>query len=509
MAYKIDSRKIAKNTLALYIRIGFTMVISFFTARVTLQQLGVDDYGLNNLVSSIVTMLTFLNGSMGTAVQRFYSIAIGKNNQEGLAKVFGVGLSLHSIVAVVSFFVAEVFAIFFLHRMNIPSDRMVAAQIVFQISIFSLVLNILNVPYAALLRAREEFSQMAMIEIFQAVLRLVVLYLLVSVNYDKLVVLAILNFGVTLYYLGSLIVLARKFTETHTFFSWDKELIKQMLKFISVLIVTVLAELARSQGIVFLINLFFSLTINAAYAIAVQVSNIVNNFIASFKQSVVPQMMASFGAGDLPTMHRLINQGSKITFILLLLLSMPIIFESEFLLSLWLGTPPEYSAQLVVLVLIYINIQSFTYFQYQGVHATGHITQQQIYVSIMYVLNIILIWGCFKLGLSFEWALYVNMLISSFQCIVNLVFAKKTYDYSLVEFGKGLLLPAIVLVVTISMLFYIITIIIENKWVEIVSVCLFDILIVPTAGYLILLNHEEKGKVKHFILLRLKKQSVQ
>ncbi len=167
MAYSINSKKIATNTIALYIRLGITMFISFFTARVMLQQLGVEDYGLNNLVGSIVTMFSFINGSMGTAVQRFYSIEIGKGNPERLGRVFGVGLYLHIIVAFITFLIAEIFAVFFLHKMNIPEDRMFAAQIVFQISVISLILNIINVPSAALLRAREMFSKTAVEAVFR------------------------------------------------------------------------------------------------------------------------------------------------------------------------------------------------------------------------------------------------------------------------------------------------------------------------------------------------------
>ena len=149
MAFQVNQKKIAKNTIALYIRMAITMVISFFTTRVTLEQLGVEDYGLNNLVGSIVSMFSFINGSMGTAVQRFYSIEIGKGAEGRLKRVFGTGLYLHIIVAVITVFLAEIFAIFFLRRMNIPEDRMFAAQIVFQISIFSLALNTNHVktPY--------------------------------------------------------------------------------------------------------------------------------------------------------------------------------------------------------------------------------------------------------------------------------------------------------------------------------------------------------------------------
>lgn len=507
MMFRIDNKKIAKNTFALYVRLGITMVISFFTARVTLEQLGVVDYGLNNLVGSIVSMLTFLNGSMGTAVQRFYSIEIGKENEKALSRVFGVGLSLHAIVALISFIFAELFAVFFLDKMNIPADRLWVAHVVFQISIISLVLNILNVPYAALLRAREMFSQMAMIEILQSLLRLGVLYLLVVLNYDKLVVLALLNFGVTSYYVVALTLLARRFTESHVFPLWDKQLVKKMLSFMSMLIITVMAQLAKTQGLVFLINMFFGLVVNAAYAIAVQVSNIVNGFIISFKQSVIPQLVAAYGSGDMSTMHNLINRGTKITYLMLLMLSIPIIYESNFLLNIWLKNPPEDASFLVSLVLIYINISSFTYFQYQGVHATGNITKQQTWISLMYMVNILLIWIVFKLGYSFEWALYVNIFISALQCIVNLVFAKRTYQYNIDMFLKNVLIPSTLVTLISIVVIWLVTYLVSIPMARFCLVTLLDIILVPFLGYFLLLNKEEKAYVTA-MMVKLKKKKM-
>lgn len=452
MAFAIDSKKIATNTIALYIRLGITMVISFFMTRVMLQQLGVEDYGLNNLVASVVSMFTFINGSMGTAVQRFYSIEIGKGNQEQLGKVFGVGLYLHTIVAIITLFIAEIFAIFFLHKLNIPPERMFAAQIVFQISMLQLALNIINVPYSALLRAREMFSKTAYVDVLQSVLRLGVLYLLIIVDYDKLITLAVLNLGITLFYVGALFFMARKFNESHNRPLRDKELIRQMLTFISMLLVTVLAQLLKTQGIVILINLFFGLVINAAYAVAVQVSHMVNSFVTNFKQSMVPQMMSAYGAGDKVAMNKIINMGTKITFILMLMISVPVIFEAQFVLDIWLKTPPEHAAELVALVLIAINISSFTYFQYQGVHATGMILAQQIWMSSLYAANIAIIYVVFKLGASFEAALYVNMLISAIQCGVNLYYANNNFGYDVRYFLKRVLLPCLMSLIVIVIL---------------------------------------------------------
>ncbi len=499
MAYAIDSKKIAKNTIALYLRLGVTMIISFFMTRVMLEQLGVEDYGLNNLVGSIVSMFSFINGSMGTAVQRFYSIEIGKDNVDRLKRAFGVGLYLHIIVAIITILLAESFAIFFLHKMNIPQERMFAAQVVFQISIFSLALNIINVPYAALLRAREMFSKTAVVEIVQAFLRLGVLYLLVHINYDKLITLSFLNLCITLYYVGTLTIMARKFQETHSRPVRDKELIKEMLTFISMLLATVLAQLAKTQGIVILINLFFGLVINAAYAVAVQVSNLVNSFVVNFKQSMVPQMMSAYGANNRSAMYKIINMGTKICFLLMLMITIPVMFEGQFILDIWLKTPPEHSARLVALVLIAINISSFTYFQYQGVHATGKITSQQIWMSSTYIANIVIIYIVFKMGGSFESALYVNMIISAVQCVINLYYAHQRYDYDVKQFLRSILFPCLIVVVIVVAAMLGLTLNLNPTFGRFLLVFGASEVLIITLGYFILLNGREKQQVISFV----------
>lgn len=434
MAFAIDGKKIAKNTMMLYLRLGITMVISFFTARVTLQQLGVDDYGLNNLVGSVVSLFSFINGSMGTAVQRFYNIEIGRNDEQRLKRVFGVGLYLHLWVASITVLLAEIFAIFFLYKLNIPSNRLFAAHVVFQISIISLALNIVNVPYSALLRSREMFSKMAIVEIVQALLRLCVLYLLVISSFDKLITLSILNCFITFYYVGSLFLMARQFKEAHHRPCCDKSLMRQMMVFVSMLLITVLAELLNTKGLIVLINIYFGLAVNAAFAVAVQVMNLVNSFAINFKQSMVPQMVSSYSAGDKANMFRLINIGTKVTFILMLTISMPVIFASKWLLTLWLGSPPKYSSELVSLVLININVSSFSYFLYQGVHATGKIVAQQAWMSGAYMVNVILVFISFELGYNFYSALYITILISVFRTGVNLFYAWKNLKYDVVLF---------------------------------------------------------------------------
>ena len=476
----------------LYLRLGITMVISFITARVTLQQLGVDDYGLNNLVGSVVSLFSFINGSMGTAVQRFYNIEIGRGDEQRLRRVFGVGLYLHLCVAAVTVLLAEIFAVFFLSKLNIPEERLFAAHVIFQISVLSLALNIANVPYAALLRSREMFSQTAVVDIIQAILRLGILYLLVTLDYDKLITLSILNFIVTVLYVGTLFFMGRKFQETHQLPCRDKELMRQMLGFISMLLITVLAELLNTKGIVILINIYFGLAINAAFAVAVQVLHLVKSFVINFKQSIVPQMVSAYGAGDKNSMFRLINVGTKVTFILMLMVSLPIIFEAQWILTLWLGIPPDYSAELVVLVLININVSSFTYFLYQGVHATGRITSQQMWMSCAYLMNIFLVFLAFEIGLNFLYALYITIVLSFFRAGVNVYFAKKTFNYNIRTFFYDIVSRCLITII--------LCVIVCVAWRNFVQptllaniLFLFLLIGVPAFwGFAILLNKEEK-----------------
>ncbi len=497
------NNKIAKNTIALYIRMAITMFISFFTTRITLEVLGVEDYGLNNLVSSVVALFSFLNGSMGTAVQRFYSVEIGRNEEEKLGRVFGSGLALHVIVAVVTVALMEIFAIFFFHKLNIPQERIFAGQVVFQISIVSMALNIISVPYTALLRAREEFSKIAIADVLQSVGRLVVVYLLLQINYDHLITLGALNFIITILYFLFMVFVARRYKECRHRICWDKDIIKKIAKFISMLLVTVLASLFRDKGIIILVNLFFGLAVNAAYAVAMQVMGIVSTFVMNFKQSVVPQIMISYGKKDFTRMNMLVNTGTKITFLLMLMITIPIIFEGEYILNLWLKEPPQYAYELVCLVLININVSSFTYFIYQGVHATGKITKQQVAMSTLYILNIIGIYIVFKLGYNFYYGIYVTIAISLLQCITNLYFAKKTFGYLVYYFMKNILPQCITTIAIAVAVMYFINTTLDKSFARLITSVIANTAIIIITGYFVILNKEEKqkfaGVIKGFI----------
>lgn len=499
MAYQIDKNQIAKNTIALYVRMGITMVISFFSARVTLQVLGVDDFGLNNLVGSVVAMFSFINGSMGTAVQRFYSIEIGKNDENRLKRVFSVGLYCHGIVALITLILAELFAIILIKKLNIPSERMFAAQIVFQVSIIQMVLNILSVPYSALLRARERFSSTAIIDIIQALFRLGVLYLLYIVNYDKLISLSFFYLFITIGSVLAYVFLARQHNEAHVKPVKDNEIINEMLKFISLLIITVMMQVFRDQGIVLLINIFFGLAINAAYAVAMQVMNLASTFVMNFKSSIVPQLVSSYGAGDKKTMFRLINVGTKITFMLMLMISIPFAAEVDYILNLWLKTPPEHTSILVILVLVNINIASFTYFFYQAIHATGKITFQQLWTSSILGLNVLFIYVVFKLGFSFQYALYVTIAASTLQVILNLYCAQHFLGYDISHFLVEVLLPSSIVTFICGALVLFVKSLFESSFWRLALTLFISVVSITTVSFVVLFDNSERNHILSYV----------
>ncbi|MCU7694610.1 lipopolysaccharide biosynthesis protein [Haoranjiania flava] len=503
-----SNKKIAKNTATLYIRMGITMLISFFTTRITLEVLGVEDYGLNNVVASVVTMFGFINGSMGTAVQRFFSIEIGENRGGALSRIFGTSLYLHTIVAVVSLLIAEIFAIFFLKKMNIPVERMFAAQVVFQISILSLLVNILNVPFAALLRAKEEFSKIAVLDIGQAVLKLIVLFLLYNINKDKLITLSLLNFGITLLYVLLITFLAIKLYKNISFkIVRDKDLIKKMLNFISMLIVTILASVADKQGVVIIVNLFFGLTINAAYAIAFSVSSIFELFSMNFKQSVVPQLMMAYGAGNFERMYKLLYLGTKIAFILMLIISIPAIFEMDYLLDLWLGQPPQHASTFTILLVVCANIDTFYYFIYQAVHASGKIKTQQLLVTISYFLSVLFVYLCFKYGSNFYYAVYVPIVFALLRNVLIMLSAKKAIMFNIRHFLSNIVIRSFIISVILAGVAAFIVYSIPANIYRLLLITIINCLLAVICGYYILLDKKEKLPILNIINAKILKRA--
>lgn len=484
----------------LYIRTFIVMIISFIASRVMLQQLGVDDYGLNNLISGVVTMFGFLNMTMGTAVQRFFSVEEAKEGGVDAWKIFGSATLIHLIIAGVTLLILEVFAWFFLQRLNIPEGRERVAQWVFQFTSLNLVMGIVTVPAFAYLRAKEEFSKVAIVDIAEAVCRLGILYLLIISPEDKLWTLAFLTFVLTLLYDASIWIIAvRKYGEvTKPHFYFERSLFKSMISFSLLLLLSVAASMAYWQGLVMMINVFFGVAINAAYGISDQLRTAVNRFLANFKQSIVPQLMTSQAANENERLYKLIYMSTKITFVLSLLIAMPLMFEADFILKVWLKTPPDFTTRFVQLAFVACIISSFSFFVAQAIQSTGNVKGHSIATSCSYFFCLALIFVLLKLGFGFYFTMYVSILLAILEVLITLYYAKKTFDFKVAEFITKIVSRCLAFCALMTACFLIINNIMNEGWLRLcVSLALSGI--VSLSSIYLLLDKMERSYVLDYV----------
>ena len=378
------------------------MAVSLYTSRVVLNALGVEDFGIYNVVGGVVAMFTVLSGSLSAAISRFITYELGKGNQENLNKIFSSAITIQLGLAGIIILLAETVGIWFLNvKMNIPEIRMEAANWVFQFSILTFAINLISVPYNASIIAHEKMSAFAYISILEAIGKLAIAYLIVVSPMDKLIFYAILMCIVALivrFTYGN--YCKRHFSECTYHFIWDKQLLKQMFGFAGWNFIGAASAVLRDQGGNVVINLFCGPTVNAARGIAFQVNTAVNQFVTNFMTALNPQITKSYAAGNKEYMMTLIFQGARLSFYMLLLLSLPILVNTHYILELWLKIVPEHAVLFVQLVLIFAMSESISHPLITAMLATGKIRNYQLIVGGLQMMNLpisylLLRWGFF------------------------------------------------------------------------------------------------------------------
>lgn len=379
------NRLIAKNTLMLYGRMLFTMAVGLFTSRVVLNTLGVTDYGVYNVVGGVISLFGFMTNSMGAASSRYITYGLGKDDMAAMKRTFGNIISIHFVLAGIIFLLGETVGLWIvLNKLQIPSERMTAAFCVYQFSVFSAILGVISVPYNAAVIAYERMKAFAYIGIVDALLKLLIVYLLLVVPYDKLIVYALLLFCVQVFnrvVYGWYCV--RNFEETRARCTFDKNLFKKIFTFAAWTMNGNLAVIGYTQGINILLNLFFGPAVNAARGVAVQVQGVVQSFCANFQTALNPQLTKSYAKNDLPRMHKLLTQSSKFSFFLLLLIALPVMFEAPLVLEWWLGLVPEHTVSFLRLILCSSALTTLSYPLVVSVHATGRLKKFQLVEGTM------------------------------------------------------------------------------------------------------------------------------
>lgn len=436
---KSINARIAKNSLALYLRMLITMGVSLYTARIVLQTLGVSDYGLYSVVGGVVTLFAFLSGTMASSTQRFLNFEQGKADSAGLKKVFSTSLYIHILIALVVFLFAQTFGLWFLNnRLNIPSGRVMAANWVFQFSIFSFVFTIINAPYNAAIIANERMTAFAYISGVDVVLKLLIVFLLQYFLLDKLILYAFLVFCVTLVIRIVVRTYSRKnFEECRVGVSRDDVYFKKMIGFSGWTMLSGVSIVLRNQGIAVVLNLFFGTIVNAAQGIAMQISNVVATFAKNFTQAVNPQIVKQYASGDLDGMKKLLIVSTKMSFFLILLISLPIYIEAPFILKFWLGEVPDYTVTFVRLVLIQALVESYANPVATAQSATGKVKNYHLVLSTVGLLNLPVSYWLLSIGFEPQTTVVVAIGLSALISVIRILFLRKSIGFSIWDFFAG------------------------------------------------------------------------
>lgn len=474
------------------------MAVTLYTSRVVLDKLGITDYGIYNVVGGIVSMLGFLTGAMGNAVQRYLSFEIGKGEKERVNHIFNVSLLAHIVIAIVVFVVMEFVGIWYLNTyMNIPVDRLDAANWVLQCSILTTIFTIVQVPYNAIIIAKEQMGIYAYISILEVSLKLAVVYLLTIGNFDKLKLYSILIMIVTI---GVLIVYRiyciRKYDEANFRFVKDTKTLKEMIGFASWNMLGELAWAFTGQGVNIILNLFFGPAVNAARGIADQVNGAVARFVSNFQTAVNPQIVKSYATEQLDDMKKLLYRGIRFSYYLLLILSMPLILNMDFILHIWLKDVPEYTTGFCQLVLICGMVSSVSNLLAQVARAYGKIRKYQLWVSTCLFLNFPLSYIVLKLGASPLGTMVVNICIQAILLFVRLYLTKPMIGLSIVDFTRKVLFPIIKITIISAVLPCFCAYELHPDWLNFFIICVVSLLCSITCILIFGMSTNERAYIK-------------
>lgn len=498
-----DNKRLAKNTIVLYVRTIVVLIISLLLSRFLLQFLGVEDYGIYNVVGGIIILFTFISNTLTQACQRFISFEIGKGNEESIQKVFSSSLSILLVTTFVIVLLLETIGVWFLNsKLNIPDDRVEAANILYQFVIISFVFTTFRIPYDATIIAHERMSFYAYINIAEAVLKLLSVLSLSFWGGDRLVEYGFLLLCISALVLLTYIIYTNKIFGTCKFrICFDKESLASLSSYMGWTLLGSGANVATQQGLVFLLNIYYGVILNAAMGIANQVSSAINAFVASFQAAFRPQIIKSYAVKDYDRLYGLINSTSRISFALIFIPSVVVILNTPYLLNIWLVNPPDYSIIFCRLIIVCSIIDAFTGPYYCAIMATGMIKLYQIYISINFCLDLFVIYALIKMGVSPDYLFYSRIATRGIlNMFVGIYFMKKTLKFDVHNHIVKVIKP-ITIVVLLSLPLIFLTDILHGFQLLIAS---FFIVMIYCGGlcFVVLFEKSERLALINYVLGR-------
>lgn len=501
------NKRIAKNTIYLYIRTFVSMLISLYTSRKILEALGVMDFGILNVVGGVITMLSFLNSSMSVATQRFLSVELGRKDLEGYSRVFNMAVLIHVALAALILLAGETVGLWFVNtHLNIPSERMYAANWIYQATVFSAILGVLQTPYNASIVSHEHLHIYAYVGLGESFGKLLLVFALLVYPYDRLVV-----WGFAMFALQFIVAMAyriycvRQFRECKLRLKWDKSIFRSMLNFTGWNMFGTVAWLLKDQGINILMNIFGSPVVNAARGVSCQVTGAIQNLSGGFQSAVNPQLMKRHAANEVKGTCNLLCKSSKISYFLLFVIALPVMLEADFVLDLWLVEVPPMAALFTRIIIVEALFSTFGSPMITALMATGDIKWYQIVVGSVLLLNIPVAYLFLENGYPIETPLIISAAFIMIGNIVRLAFCKRQLGLSLRQYNWEVLVP-IMLVTALSVVLPIfIHINMAEGWGRLLLTVLVSSIAVAFSVYAVGLTSSERKFMVSWVAPKIKR----
>ena len=438
------NRRIARNTFALYIRMFLLLLIGLYTSRATLAIFGVEDFGIYNLVGGIITMAVFIRSSMTLSVERFLAYAIGLNDRKHLEEVFSMSINIHILLSVIIIILGETIGLWFVNtQLIIPAEKMDVANIIYQASIVSFVLNIVATPYNSIVIAHERMGFFSLVSVLQGILKLLFVLALPYIEENRLGTYAILmTIPSLLFFIMNYIFCLMRFPESKYRFIWSKKLFNDLSVFAGYSTFGNMATAVVTQGQSILLNIFYGPALNAVRGLAMQVSVSINSFISGTYTAVNPQIIKSYAQKDFAYFNKLIFNSTIIGYFMLFLITMPVFLENEFVLNLWLKEVPEYTIIFVRLLLINTLIYNFVIPSWMAIQATGKVMSIHLTTGTINLLNLVITYILWKIYDLEPYSIYiVNIGVSFCMQVATLIIQKELLRIKIGEYFRKTVLP--------------------------------------------------------------------
>lgn len=501
-------KRLIKNTLYLYLRMFFQLSIALYTSRVILDILGVIDYGIYNLIGGFVSMFSIVSNSLSSSVSRKLTFEIGVNNKKKTQQVFISAINIHIILSLFAFILLESIGLWFINnKMNLPQDRIGVANIVFQASIFTFCLSLLTIPYNAIIIAKEKMKAFANIGIIEIVLKLIIVLLIPFFHFNKLLTYCFLLAIVTIIIQIIYIIYCRNtFPECKYHVYYNKRINKELFCFAGWNFIGTTSAILKDQGSNLILNLFFGPIVNSARAISMQVNSAITGFVNNFTTALMPQITKSYASSDYHYLLNCIYKGSKYSYFLLYILSLPILLRTEYILNLWLKEVPQYTIDFVRLILIYSLTDTYSRNLINANNATGNIKHFQLITGLLNILILPIAYFSIQYSNNPNWAFYVTIIISIINILPRILLNHRYIPITLIDFLKEVLYPTISCSIASLAIIYPINKLIPDSFIGFCQICLYSFILNIALIYLLSTKKEEKAYIKELIHTKLKKE---